>query len=278
MSLKGVNGSVFKKALLFTTTILLLTGCSSGEEAESEDGEVLTDNSSVVVNNGEDAEEFEPIPERTVVSDKVPVSGTHESFENSNPIEGVTPEDTNNTDSDETYPDLSVSEVVIDEGNPEDVDYNTPYTLYFEDGNGRSVGGQALVSLSTLQEEPELLGEEVAEDTLHEFQLLDTNLINDERGLEDRNKVSITKQAYNRLTELNKNIYHSIDPTELGSSTYVSVSALYVGNDAIPYAINIQAKSPYGDIRYNHNIYNVQEGYTVNYTEGSIAKDGDVGG
>lgn len=265
--------------VLLTTSALLLGACSS-EEPEKDVGEVS--NGEVVVNNGElpedkgaensegagETEEVE-VPTREVYDDEVPKTGREKIIQDS--IRSEIPYGDRNTTSEE--PDLSVEYVEVNGNIPEDVDYNIPYTLYFEDEKSRAVGGEGVVSIVTETGLPEEVND--SETGLYELELLDTNLFNDERGQEDRNKVQVTKQAYNRVVELSQNIYRVLDPDKVDNEVFIRVQALYQKDtDEIPYGIQYQAQSLRGDIQFNYIINNIQNGYTVNYQNGEIKAGG----
>lgn len=255
-----------------TTTILLATsvlvlGACGGEEEEVEP--LQEDTGTVVVNNGEVETEGEVVPEREVYGDEVP-SVTRKKINK----ESITSEIPYGEYEEDTPPDLSEEEVKINGGIPETTNFSTPYTLYFKDGEGRSVGGEGVVTYMTLGEISQDIVE--TETELYELELLSTGLLKEERGLEERNKVKVTKQAYNRINELNREIYEEIDPSNMENEVYIKVEAIYDGDNKIPYGVHYQAQSTYGDVKFNYIINNIQNGYEVDYNKGTVKAGGLV--
>lgn len=262
-----------------TTTILLATsvlvlGACGGEEEEVEP--LQEDTGTVVVNNGEvetededDVEEEIVVPEREVYEDTVPKTDRDKIVQDS--IKSEIPYSDNMED---TSPDLTVEYLEVNDSQPETVDFNVPYTLYYTDSNDRSVGGEGVVTYTTKGDSPE--EERGSETKLYEMELLSTSLIKDERGLEGRNKALVTKQAYNLITELNNNIYETARPEVTDNSTYIRVETLYQGEEDIPYGIHYQAQSIHGDVKFNYIINNIQNGYEVDYNNGTVKAGGLV--
>lgn len=261
-------------AILLTSTLLLLGACGS---EESDEGVGATDNGEVIVNNGDlegkpentESEEEVVVPTREVHQDEVPKTGRDKIIQDS--IQSEIPYgDRNDTDK---KPDLSVEYEEVNGNKPEDVEFSIPYMLYFADEKGRAVGGEGVIKFGTISNEPE--DEEGTEAELYELELLSNDLFNDERGLEERNKVQVTKQAYNLVTGFNKKVYEGIDPNEVDNEIFVRVQALYLGEgDTIPYGIHYEAQSLRGDIQINTIIHNVQKGYEVNHQNGEIREGG----
>ena len=260
--------------LTLLTTAVVLAGCTDKESEEvptEPAGEVVVNNGQVTedVEGSEEevsTESEESVPKREVHQDKVPKT-TRETLTWGDELDGESTETGTDTATDNA-PDLSQEYVTVNEGQPEGVNYDSGYTLYYPDENKRSVGGEGVVSLSTLDQRPGM--EEGEEDKLYSYPMLHTGLFKDERGLETRNQVNVTKQAYNLLTELNQNIYDTVKNTQSDNHVYVSIEALYMDGYSIPYGIHYQAQSVHGDIHFNYIVNNIQPGLTVNYTEGTV--------
>ena len=239
---------------------------ATGGEVEVYNGEANPEEASV---ESEDAsanpeEDKKEVEERIVESDKVPKSGADRFVSGD--------EDTTSSNGNaETYPDLSKGYEEVNNGEVEQVDYDIPYSLYFKDDHNRAIGGQSVVELNTLASYPEKLDEASVGEQLYELELLPTELLNNEKGKDERNRVRVTKQAYNLYKELQQNIYGAVKEGGEDNKVYMTVDALYVNQDTVPYAIKVGAKSVRGDVKFNYQINNIQEGYKVNYELGQVS-------
>lgn len=256
---------------------LMLASCGqSGDEATTQDatsgevevynGEANQEDTSV---ESEEAsanleEDKQVVEERKVESDKVPKSGADRFVSGDE-------DTTSNSGNADTYPDLSKGYEEVNNGELEQVDYDIPYSLYFKDDHNRAIGGQAVVGLVTLASYPEKLDEASVGEQLYELELLPTELLNNEKGKDGGNRVRVTKQAYNLYKELQQNIYGSVKEGGEDNKVYMTVDALYVNQDTVPYAIKVGAKSVRGDVKFNYQINNIQEGYKVNYELGQVS-------
>ena len=256
---------------------LMLASCGqSGDEATTQDatsGEVEVYNGEA---NPEEAsveskdtsanpeEDKKVVEERKVESDKVPKSGADRFVSGDE-------DTTSNSGNADTYPDLSKGYEEVNNGEVEQVDYDIPYSLYFKDDHNRAIGGQAVVGLATLASYPEKLDEASVGEQLYELELLPTELLNNEKGKDGGNRVRVTKQAYNLYKELQQNIYGAVKEGGEDNKVYMTVDALYVNQDTVPYAIKVGAKSVRGDVKFNYQINNIQEGYKVNYELGQVS-------
>lgn len=281
-------------ATVLTTSLILLAGCSTSNEEDKE----VPNRGEVVVNNGEedtstkessdkdtddveieeskDTEESTDTEEpskRKVVSEDVPKT-TRETldWDKGDYTQEDTQVDENNPSM--TKPDFSRAYLRVNDGKPETTDFNVPYTLYYKDDNGRSIGGEAVVTKGTLDIKPSVNADSVEQ--LYPTRLLSTNLVFDERGLEDRNEVLLTSQASMLLNKLFVNIYNAVESNEEDNHVYISLEALYDGDNQIPFGIHIQAQSVHGDIKFNYIVNNKQQGYTVNYKDGTVEKGSTV--
>lgn len=284
MSTKQVNafvkGSMF---LLLASSLVLVSGCEDKDSGDTGN----SGSSEVVVNNGQvdsggqdtsgeevkdtdsgsnsDSEEGGSTPERTIVQDKVPkVTG-------STAVRGTS--EVEDSSGGEGYPDMSEDYVQVDSSGDSPVSFDIPYTLYYKDSSDRAVGGEGVVLQGKPTTIPEKVGGESGE--LHSLQLIPSTLIEDDKGLEDRNYVKVTRQAHDLMTELHQNVYKVVTETQEDNHVYISVEALYVGEDKIPYGIEYRAQSVRGDIKFHYIVHNIQEGATVNYSDGTV-KFGDV--
>lgn len=272
--------------LMSVSALLALSACGNAEPEDVSQGVVvnnggLTDpnaepkggNPTEVAEDYEDNESSEDnegveVPEREVYSDSVPKTGRDKIIQDS--IRSEIPYGDRNQTDDEH--DLSVEYVTVNGGNVDSYDFSIPYSLYYTD-NSRAVGGEGVVSYGSLGNLPEKVNE--SDTRLYELDLLSTSLFDDERGLEGRNKVQVTKQAYNLIVELNQSIYNTLDPSVVDNRVYVSVEALYQNDtDTYPYGIHYQAQSVHGDVSFNYIVNNVQNGYTVNYSNGTVRASG----
>jgi len=266
-----------------TTSIILLGACS--KNADEEETTPL-DQEEVIVNNGDleeteldeqesdeddsddtDSDEQEEIPEREVYDDKVPSTKSNRDKIIEYSIKSE--KQPHLIDA----PDLREEYITVNSGVPQNVDFNATYNLFNVNAGKRGVGGVGVVRADSLGEEPQEVNG--SESEVYEIELLSTSIINDERGHEAKNKAVVTKQAYNLLTELNQNIYRSVDPSDEYTGIYVHVQAIYdESSDVMPVGIQIQAQSKPKDIDFHYIISNIQKGYEVDYINGKVRAGG----